>query len=333
MDDLPTGQVNTFIESGSAGAPPVSAEDVATVSFTGSTATGRAILDAALETVAQSAVVVAGQFCMTGSRPRAERDRRRGPGRRARWTAVGRPPGVGAFYAPTLLEVADSQLPIVQHEIFGPVRTVQRFATEHEAVALANDTEYGPSRTPGTTPPAAASAPCPSRSTPSCSAGHPDLCKRLGYRSGPGAIPFLTLVTPESVHSGHVLDLPCCRIEDPRYGPLLGQVRHGGEMPFPPNRAPCAKIGLSRTARRGGISSWACVHLRRSRTPRPLPRHAGSVGSRTIAQRAGGTPPGVARLPREGVGTGARGVRSLRRRPGAALAPSVERWCSSPGRL
>lgn len=49
----------------------------------------------------------------------------------------------GAFYHPTLLAVSDSSLPIVQEETFGPVQTVQVFDTEDEAVALANDTEYG----------------------------------------------------------------------------------------------------------------------------------------------------------------------------------------------
>ena len=49
----------------------------------------------------------------------------------------------GAFYHPTLLEVTDSSLPIVQQETFGPVQTLQIFDTEDEAVALANDSEYG----------------------------------------------------------------------------------------------------------------------------------------------------------------------------------------------
>lgn len=49
----------------------------------------------------------------------------------------------GAFYRPTLLEVADSRLPIVQQEVFGPVLTMQVFDTEAEAVSLANDSEYG----------------------------------------------------------------------------------------------------------------------------------------------------------------------------------------------
>ena len=49
----------------------------------------------------------------------------------------------GAFYHPTLLEVEDSSLPIVQQETFGPVQTVQIFDTEDEAIAMANNTEYG----------------------------------------------------------------------------------------------------------------------------------------------------------------------------------------------
>src|SRR5690606_25914897 len=49
----------------------------------------------------------------------------------------------GAFYRPTLLEVATSRLPIVQQEVFGPVLTMQRFNTEAEALKIANDSEYG----------------------------------------------------------------------------------------------------------------------------------------------------------------------------------------------
>ncbi len=49
----------------------------------------------------------------------------------------------GSFYRPTLLEITDSKLPIVQQEVFGPVLTLQRFETEAEAIALANDSEYG----------------------------------------------------------------------------------------------------------------------------------------------------------------------------------------------
>jgi len=49
----------------------------------------------------------------------------------------------GAFYRPTLLEVSDNSLAIIQQETFGPVLTIQRFADEAEAIRLANDSEYG----------------------------------------------------------------------------------------------------------------------------------------------------------------------------------------------
>lgn len=53
------------------------------------------------------------------------------------------PLAAGAFYRPTLLEVDDTTLPIVQREVFGPVLTMEVFDTEAEAVARANDSEYG----------------------------------------------------------------------------------------------------------------------------------------------------------------------------------------------
>ncbi|MFC8448116.1 aldehyde dehydrogenase family protein [Kitasatospora sp. NPDC057223] len=220
VPELPRGVVNVVIESGSDVARLlVESPRVPVISFTGSTATGRLVaqaaaarfkrvglelggktphlvfadadLDAALDTAVQSCTVFAGQFCMTGSRvllqreiadeftgalarrlesvrpgPAADPDSQIGPlidkAAVARVDAAvqaaiaaGAEPIVrggpstrpelagGAFYHPTLLAVADSSLPIVQEETFGPVQTVQVFDTEAEAVALANDTEYG----------------------------------------------------------------------------------------------------------------------------------------------------------------------------------------------
>ena len=54
------------------------------------------------------------------------------------------PLAAGAFYRPALLEVADNAMAIIQEETFGPVMTIQRFSTEADAIALANDNEYGP---------------------------------------------------------------------------------------------------------------------------------------------------------------------------------------------
>lgn len=49
----------------------------------------------------------------------------------------------GAFFRPAMLEVTDNSLAIVQEETFGPVLTIQRFGNEAEAIALANDSNYG----------------------------------------------------------------------------------------------------------------------------------------------------------------------------------------------
>ena len=53
------------------------------------------------------------------------------------------PLATGAFYRPTLLEVADPSATIVQEEVFGPVLVMQAFDSEAEAVRLANDSRYG----------------------------------------------------------------------------------------------------------------------------------------------------------------------------------------------
>ncbi|PXY29844.1 aldehyde dehydrogenase [Prauserella coralliicola] len=99
---LPAGVVNVFTESGSGGAElMVSSSDVAVISYTGSTAVGRKIvessaatlkrlnlelggktplillddadLDAAIPTVVSAATMLNGQFCVTGSRVLAHR--------------------------------------------------------------------------------------------------------------------------------------------------------------------------------------------------------------------------------------------------------------------
>ena len=52
------------------------------------------------------------------------------------------PEGPGAFYPATVL-TCEKDNEILKHEIFGPVAPVVVFDTDAEAIALANDTEYG----------------------------------------------------------------------------------------------------------------------------------------------------------------------------------------------
>lgn len=49
----------------------------------------------------------------------------------------------GAFYPPTIVTKVTNAMAIYQQEIFGPVVTVTSFDTEAEAIAMANQTEYG----------------------------------------------------------------------------------------------------------------------------------------------------------------------------------------------
>ena len=53
------------------------------------------------------------------------------------------PDGEGFFYPPTVLTGVAADAEILQTEIFGPVAPIVTFASEAEAVELANNTEYG----------------------------------------------------------------------------------------------------------------------------------------------------------------------------------------------
>jgi len=49
----------------------------------------------------------------------------------------------GFFVEPTIVADVEQDDEIVQREVFGPVVTVQRFASDDEAIAMANDVRYG----------------------------------------------------------------------------------------------------------------------------------------------------------------------------------------------
>lgn len=217
---LPRGVINLFSEAGAAGSKwMIESPDVPTISFTGSTNTGRAIsavgamhlkrfglelggktpmivfddadLDLAVPKLEKALTVFSGQFCMTGSRllvqrgiadalrariakrleavkvgPASDESSDMGPlidkPNVARVDAIVQqaiaagakvlvrggpvmqgPLAQGAFYRPTLLEVSDVTMDIVQKETFGPVLTLQVFDTEADAIELANNSEYG----------------------------------------------------------------------------------------------------------------------------------------------------------------------------------------------
>jgi succinate-semialdehyde dehydrogenase/glutarate-semialdehyde dehydrogenase len=49
----------------------------------------------------------------------------------------------GSFFQPTVIANATPKMRFMKEEIFGPVAPVFKFETEEEAIALANDTEFG----------------------------------------------------------------------------------------------------------------------------------------------------------------------------------------------
>ena len=49
----------------------------------------------------------------------------------------------GHYFEPTIIECPDNSMSLIHTELFGPVLAVQRFKTEDEVLALANDSQYG----------------------------------------------------------------------------------------------------------------------------------------------------------------------------------------------
>lgn len=62
----------------------------------------------------------------------------------------------GLYYRPTLLVGAEPGSEILTEEVFGPVLTLQTFATEEEGIALANETRFGLAATMATGDPVVA---------------------------------------------------------------------------------------------------------------------------------------------------------------------------------
>jgi len=49
----------------------------------------------------------------------------------------------GTFFEPTILTGVTSKMQVAREETFGPVAPLFKFSTEAEAIAMANDTEFG----------------------------------------------------------------------------------------------------------------------------------------------------------------------------------------------
>ena len=69
-------------------------------------------------------------------------ERARAAGARCLWGGAAHHFGA-QYYEPTLLADVAQSSEIVQNEVFGPVLTLQTFASDEQALALANDSDYG----------------------------------------------------------------------------------------------------------------------------------------------------------------------------------------------
>jgi len=49
----------------------------------------------------------------------------------------------GSYFVPSVLTDVDSSMRVAREEIFGPVAPLLKFSTEQEAIAMANDTDFG----------------------------------------------------------------------------------------------------------------------------------------------------------------------------------------------
>ena len=86
-----------------------------------------------------------GPLCTTGQRDTIEAEIEHAISEGATVLTGGkRPDGMdGLFFEPTIMNCPRQDMRIVDTELFGPVLCVQRFRTEDEVIALANDTEHG----------------------------------------------------------------------------------------------------------------------------------------------------------------------------------------------
>jgi betaine-aldehyde dehydrogenase len=91
----------------------------------------------------QSADTTLGPLNSEGQRDRVEGFLERRPGHAEIVTGGRQPDLPGYFLEPTVVANLQQDDEMIQHEIFGPVLTVQRFTDEDEAVAWANGTPYG----------------------------------------------------------------------------------------------------------------------------------------------------------------------------------------------
>jgi acyl-CoA reductase-like NAD-dependent aldehyde dehydrogenase len=159
---FPPGVVNIVTGGDATGAALVAHPGIDMVAFTGSSAVGRKIAAAArydevVDTVAGALAAmpvgdpldpstVIGPLVSAAQRNRVEGYIELGKSEGAKLAlGGGRPKGLdrGYYVEPTVFSGVRNDMRIAREEIFGPVLVVIRYDNEEEAIAIANDSEYG----------------------------------------------------------------------------------------------------------------------------------------------------------------------------------------------
>src|SRR5215211_1397907 len=156
---LPGGVVNIFTtsSSGKTTAPLIEDPRLRKLSFTGSTEVGRSLIEASAKNVLNVSMELGGNApflvfddadldaAVDGALREKVMELVEDALSKGATTVVGGeiPDGRGYFVSPTVLGDVPEDARVFHEEIFGPVAPVGGFESEEEAIARANDTEYG----------------------------------------------------------------------------------------------------------------------------------------------------------------------------------------------
>src|SRR5205823_4391228 len=135
---LPGGVLNviTSSSSGSVMEPLIKDPRTRKLSFTGSTEVGRKLIEQAADQILRVSMELG------GNAPFLVFDDATGKGAKVLVGGHARN-GAGYFFDPTVLSDVPPDAELLREEIFGPVAPVASFESEEDAVAAANNTEYG----------------------------------------------------------------------------------------------------------------------------------------------------------------------------------------------
>src|SRR5207245_1902237 len=110
------------------------------ITFTGSTAVGKILLEQCSKTVKKASMELGGKAAVEKVEEHISDALSKG----AKLLTGGKRHALGGtFFEPTVLANVNTSMKVTKEETFGPVAPLFRFKDEKEAIKLANDTEFG----------------------------------------------------------------------------------------------------------------------------------------------------------------------------------------------